>query len=208
MAVHDMCADIAALLHPMPQRADVDDEGDEAYQAVAEAAWQRREELADELRLSLQEGGIDPLLSTLADLREQRLRLEEDMRLLMAYGRCFTSPRPYKLIDLARAAGLSISGVRIAFTDDEITQAAEILHRAPVSDDGQTSSVPLVNRQPVATAQKKIANANLRSAVVNRASSTVQKGLVISSDPAQGNNVAADTLVTLYVSTGAASAQE
>lgn len=203
-----MCADIAALLHPMPQRADVDDEGDEAYQAVAEAAWQRREELADELRLSLQEGGIDPLLSTLADLREQRLRLEEDMRLLMAYGRCFTSPRPYKLIDLARAAGLSISGVRIAFTDDEITQAAEILHRAPVSDDGQTSSVPLVNRQPVATAQKKIANANLRSAVVNRASSTVQKGLVISSDPAQGNNVAADTLVTLYVSTGAASAQE
>lgn len=54
----------------------------------------------------------------------------------MAYGRCFTRPRPYKPIDLARAAGLSISGVRIAFTDDEITQAAEILHRAPVSDDG------------------------------------------------------------------------
>jgi len=199
-----MCADIAALLHPMPERTDDDD----AYQAMAEAAWQRREELADELRLSLQEGGIDPLLSTLADLHEQRLRLEEDMRLLMAYGRCFTSPRPYKLIDLARAAGLSISGVRIAFTDDEIAQAAEILHRAPVSDDGQTSSVPLVNRQPVATAQKKITNASLRSAVVNQASSTVQVGLVISSDPAQGNNVAADTLVTLYVSTGAASAQE
>jgi hypothetical protein len=54
----------------------------------------------------------------------------------MAYGRCFTHPRPYKLIDLARAAGLSISGVRIAFTDDEITQAAEILKRPPISDDG------------------------------------------------------------------------
>ena len=119
----------------MPQRADAGDEGDEAYQAMAEAAWQQREELADELRLSLQEGGIDPLLSTLAGLSEQRLQLEEQMRLLMAYGRCFTRPRPYKLIDLARAAGLSISGVRIAFTDDEITQAAEILHRPPVSDD-------------------------------------------------------------------------
>lgn len=136
MAVHDMCADIAALLHPMPQRPGEGDETDEAYQAAAEAAWQQREETAEELRLSLQEGGVDPLLSTLTGLHEQRLQLEEDMRLLMAYGRCFTRPRPYKLIDLARAAGLSISGVRIAFTDDEITQAAEILHRAPVSDDG------------------------------------------------------------------------
>lgn len=128
-----MCADIAALLHPMPERTD--DDGDDAYQAMAEAAWQAREDLAEELRLSLQEGGIDPLLSTLAHLHEHRLQLEADMRLLMAYGRCFTQPRPYKLIDLARAAGLSISGVRIAFTDDEITQAAETLGRSPVSDE-------------------------------------------------------------------------
>jgi hypothetical protein len=133
MAVHDMSADIAALLNPMPERTE---EGDEAYQAMAEAAWQEREDLAEQLRLSLQEGGVDPLLSTLARLRGQRLQLEADMRLLMAYGRCFTSPRPYKLVDLAHAAGLSISGVRIAFTGDEITQASEILHRPPVSDDG------------------------------------------------------------------------
>ena len=58
------------------------------------------------------------------------------MRLLMAYGRRFTHPRPYKLIDLANAAGMSISGVRIAFDDDEITQAAEILHRQPTAGDG------------------------------------------------------------------------
>ncbi len=132
MTVHDMSADIAALLHPMPERTG---EGDEAFQDMAEATWQEREDLAEQLRLSWQEGGIDPLLSTLASLHEQRLQLEADMRLLMAYGRCFTHPRPYKLIDLARAAGLSISGVRIAFTDDEITQAAETLRRPPVSDD-------------------------------------------------------------------------
>ena len=99
-------------------------------------AWQQREELAEQLRRSWQEGGIDPVLSTLRGLHEQRLQLEANMRLLMAYGRRFTSPRPYKLIDLARAAGLSISGVRIAFTDDEIYQAAEILGRPPVPDDG------------------------------------------------------------------------
>jgi eukaryotic-like serine/threonine-protein kinase len=69
---------------------------------------------------------------------------------------------------------------------------------------GKTYSVPLVNGLPVATAQKDIAAAHLRSTVVDQASGTVQKGLVINANPAQGNNVAADTLVTLYVSTGAA----
>ena len=69
---------------------------------------------------------------------------------------------------------------------------------------GKTYSVPLVNGLSVASAQKDIAAAHLRSAVVDQASSTVQKGLVINSNPAEGNNVAANTLVTLYVSTGAA----
>ena len=53
------------------------------------------------------------------------------MRLLIAYGRCFTHPRPYKLIDLANAAGMSISGIRTAYDTDEIDQAAEILERPP-----------------------------------------------------------------------------
>jgi len=69
---------------------------------------------------------------------------------------------------------------------------------------GKTYSVPLVNNLPVATAQKDITQAHLRSTVVDQASSAVQKGLVISSNPPEGNNVAANTLVTLYVSTGAA----
>jgi eukaryotic-like serine/threonine-protein kinase len=69
---------------------------------------------------------------------------------------------------------------------------------------GKTYSVPLVNGQPVATAQQEIAAQHLRSTVVDQASSSVQKGLVISSNPAQGNIVPANTLVTLYVSKGAA----
>jgi serine/threonine-protein kinase len=69
---------------------------------------------------------------------------------------------------------------------------------------GKGHSVPLVNNQPVAVARQDIAAAGLRSAVVGQPSNSVQKGLVISSDPAQGNNVAANTLVTLYVSTGPA----
>jgi eukaryotic-like serine/threonine-protein kinase len=69
---------------------------------------------------------------------------------------------------------------------------------------GKTYSVPLVNGQPVATAQKEIAQQHLRSTVVYQSDNGVGKGLVIDSNPAQGNNVAENTLVTLYVSNGAA----
>jgi hypothetical protein len=56
------------------------------------------------------------------------------MRLLIAYGRRFTHPRPYKLVDLANAAGMSISGVRISFDEEEVAQAADILGRPPVPE--------------------------------------------------------------------------
>ena len=69
---------------------------------------------------------------------------------------------------------------------------------------GKTYSVPLVNGEPVATAQAQIAAQHLRSTVVDEASSSLKSGLVIKSSPAEGNIVAANTLVTLYVSTGAA----
>ena len=51
---------------------------------------------------------------------------------------------------------------------------------------GKTYSVPLVNNQPVAAAKHEIAAQNLRSAVVDEPSSSVQKGLVINSNPAAG----------------------
>jgi beta-lactam-binding protein with PASTA domain/tRNA A-37 threonylcarbamoyl transferase component Bud32 len=67
---------------------------------------------------------------------------------------------------------------------------------------GKTYAVPLVNGEPVATAQAQIKAAHLRSTVVNQPNSSINKGLVIRSSPPEGNNVAADTLVTLYVSSG------
>jgi hypothetical protein len=132
MAAYDICVDIAAVLNPVPVPADTEreDAGD-AQSALVEHAWEEREEEARQLRLSWEEGGIDPLLATLARLRAQRLRLEADMRLLVAYARRFTHPRPYKLIDLAEAAGMSISGVRIAYDEEDLGQLAEILGRAP-----------------------------------------------------------------------------
>ncbi len=45
------------------------------------------------------------------------LQVAARMRLLIAYGREFTRPRPYRLEDLARAADISISGIRTAYAE-------------------------------------------------------------------------------------------
>jgi hypothetical protein len=126
-----MCAEIAALLNPLPAPGDPD-AGDAPSGQLAE----EQDQQAESLRLAWDEGRVDPLLSTLARLRQERLRLKADMRLLIAYGRRFTHPRPYKLIDLANAAGMSISGVRTAYDEEEVDQAAGILNRPPAPAGG------------------------------------------------------------------------
>ena len=69
---------------------------------------------------------------------------------------------------------------------------------------GQTYAVPLVNGESVVKAQGQISKAHLRSTVVDQASATILKGQVVNSNPQEGNNVPANTVVTLYVSSGAA----
>ncbi len=41
-------------------------------------------------------------------------RVDRDIRILLAYARELATPRPYRLADLADAAGKSLSGVRTA----------------------------------------------------------------------------------------------
>ena len=68
----------------------------------------------------------DPLLAALIDARERKQRADHDIRLLLAYAREHTQPRPYRLADLAEATGMSISGVRIAYSTADIDQAARL----------------------------------------------------------------------------------
>jgi hypothetical protein len=68
----------------------------------------------------------DPLLAALIDARERRQRANRDIRLLLAYAREHVQPRPYRLADLAEAAGMSISGVRTAYTQADIDHAARL----------------------------------------------------------------------------------
>ena len=68
----------------------------------------------------------DPLLSALAEAKQRKQRADRDIRLLLAYAREHTRPRPYRLADLADAAGMSISGVRTAYTQADIDHAAAL----------------------------------------------------------------------------------
>jgi hypothetical protein len=68
----------------------------------------------------------DTLLVALADARRRRDQADGDIRMLCAYARELTTPRPYRLADLAEAAGMSISGVRTAYGTRDIGHAKQM----------------------------------------------------------------------------------
>lgn len=72
----------------------------------------------------------DPVLAAITEARTRRNQADRDIRVLLAYARELTTPRPYRLADLAAAAGMSISGVRTAYTQEEIETARRILSAA------------------------------------------------------------------------------
>ena len=112
---------------------DLDGQPDDVHGDIWDRAEDERAELAEGLRLARDEGGEDPLLTSLARARGRMLAAERDLRLLLAYAREFAEPRPYRLDDLARAAGMSISGIRTAYDGDEVTRVAEITGLEPRS---------------------------------------------------------------------------
>jgi hypothetical protein len=69
----------------------------------------------------------DPLLAALADAHQRKEQADRDIRLLLAYAREHVTPRPYRLADLAEAAGMSISGVRIGYSQADIDHAAQAI---------------------------------------------------------------------------------
>jgi hypothetical protein len=66
----------------------------------------------------------DALLEAIRIVRQRKEKADQDMRLLLAYAREHVTPCPYRLADLAQAAGMSISGVRTAYSQADIDLAA------------------------------------------------------------------------------------
>jgi AraC-like DNA-binding protein len=127
MPTRDLIDNITTIL----AWTDLDGVPDEARGYISEEAENERAELAEGLRRAWDEGDEDPLLVSLARARGRMLDAERDLRLLIAYAREFTEPRPYRLEDLARAAGMSVSGIRTAYDADEIGQVAEMTGLTP-----------------------------------------------------------------------------
>jgi hypothetical protein len=69
----------------------------------------------------------DLVLAALADARARRDQADQEIRLLIAYARECVTPRPYRLADLAEAAGMSISGVRVAYTVADVAAVTVLL---------------------------------------------------------------------------------
>jgi hypothetical protein len=120
----DICSHIASIVHDLPSsdnpNASIETE------APAEHVLQDRETHASQLRQAWDEADIEPLLGEVQAARYRMLAAERDLRLLLAYAREFVLPRPYPLEDLARASGMSISGVRTAYDDDDIDAVATV----------------------------------------------------------------------------------
>ncbi|HEY5356189.1 MAG TPA: hypothetical protein VIJ82_00585 [Streptosporangiaceae bacterium] len=69
----------------------------------------------------------DLLLTALRDARHRRDQADQDIRLLLAYAREVVLPRPYRLADLAEASGMSVSGVRTAYTAADVDHVTALL---------------------------------------------------------------------------------
>ena len=72
---------------------------------------------------------------------------------------------------------------------------------------GKPYYVPSVDGLPVAKAQQQVINAHLRPKVTPQSSATVAKGIVITTNPPNGNSVPENSVVTLFVSSGAKKVQ-
>jgi hypothetical protein len=135
MTSRDICDHIAELLIDMPSEATPESGVDDLI--LNDLKWEahaRREARAQELRLSWEEGNQDPLIDAIFEARARMYAAERDLRLPVAFGREFVRPRPYRLETLAEASGMSISGVRTAYEDEEIQEVAKRTGLKPHSD--------------------------------------------------------------------------
>jgi hypothetical protein len=142
MATRDMITDLTDLTHPMPEEPAqfADDDESTGWRAWADEEVRDREAYEERLRLTWDhDHDFDPLLGEIALARDAMLAAEARMRLLIAYGREFTRPRPYRLEDLARAAGMSISGVRTAYDNDEVAEVARLTGARAARRPGESS---------------------------------------------------------------------
>src|SRR6266496_1719026 len=135
MAKKDMIDDLVDIVYPWPDSLpdDADENAQNGLDAWRDEVATQRNKFEENLRLNVEhaEEYFDPLLAEIGAARREMREAEARMRLLVAYGREFVRPQPYQLKDLAAATGMSISGTRSAYDDDEIEDVSRRLGRPP-----------------------------------------------------------------------------
>jgi len=122
----DAFADVAALIHPLPEPPDNENDVD-GYESAREQILAERAATAEQLRLAADtDRDADPVLSALSTARRERERAEQLTRRLFAYAKEFAGPRTrYTLDELADAAGYRPSGVATAYTHHDVADVAD-----------------------------------------------------------------------------------
>jgi hypothetical protein len=123
----DTARELALIFCPDPADR-LEDEDDTAYQARLKAARAARAEA--EIHFRSVEVDDDPLLDQLRQISATKRHLEELTRLVLAYARDFTRPEPYRLQALANATGMSVSGVRTAYGEQQKHAVADRIKRS------------------------------------------------------------------------------
>jgi hypothetical protein len=144
MPTIDILEALAAISYPMPDAESFaagnphlsDDQREDILGDLRMEVARERASAVEDWREAIARGAeegreVDPLLDTLSRYRRQMLRVEHQMRLVIAYAREFVRPQPYQLKALAHAAGMSISGVRIAYDEDEVSEIGELIGAKP-----------------------------------------------------------------------------
>ncbi|MET8956260.1 hypothetical protein [Streptomyces sp. NPDC004533] len=130
----DLLNDVFAIRWPLPYFDEFEPPGASRGAAVDDA---RRPRMAFLRRwgAAQEEHGpdYDPLLAALGDLVAIKKAADEQIRLLLAYGRVYVTPRPHTLETLGQAADLTPSGVSRAFGAKEILAVGDLTGQRPAA---------------------------------------------------------------------------
>ncbi|MFJ8113294.1 hypothetical protein [Streptomyces sp. NPDC096132] len=135
MPSQELLNDIFDIRWPLPHFPEDDQAPPGQRRAAEDALGQRAAYIRRMGAAAAEHGGPDhdPLLASLGDLVAIKKAADEQIRLLLAYGRVYVTPRPHTLETLGQAAGLTPSGVSRAFGAKEILAVGNLTGRRPAA---------------------------------------------------------------------------
>ncbi|MFJ7969087.1 hypothetical protein [Streptomyces sp. NPDC096324] len=135
MTSQESLEDIFAIRWPRPGLPEDEQAPVAARHAALDARGKSQAAFFEKLRAAEKEHGPDhdPLLVALEELAEIKRVADEQMRLLLAYGRVYVTPRPHTLETLGQAVGLTPSGVSRAFGAKEVLAVGSLTGQRPTA---------------------------------------------------------------------------